>query len=166
MHSLQCLQASCLRIPAWESASPPASHRFLSALEVPCGGVGKKKPRHSPSTTEGYSLSLSLFNISSFWNILSGRVGTARRCLSKSHLFQCFTYFPSRLLPLAILNTGLVGDGGSRGSDGREWLTPRAPSVDGRAGLGWPETPGALGVGGSALPGPLLPLVPLQNTCI
>lgn len=75
------------------------------------GGAGEGKPRPSPSTTEGYSLSLSLFNISSFWNILSGSVGAARRCLSKRHLFQCFTDPPSPPSPpppRSTLEHGLV----------------------------------------------------------
>lgn len=118
---------------------PPPSRCPLSPVPLRSGSPrairGGRKPRHSPSTTEGYSLSLSLFNISSFWNILSGSVGTARRCLSKRHLFQCFTYFSSRLLPLASLNTGLLGDGRSRESDGRGWPTPSAPSAAGESVL-------------------------------
>lgn len=162
MQGLLCLQWSCLRILAWESSHPPPhraalSHRFLSALKVPepCGG--ESKPRHSPSTTEGYSLSLSLFNISSFWNILSGSVGTARRCLSKRHLFQCFTDFASRLPPLASLNTGLLGDGRSRESDGRGWPTPRAPSAAGqpRAGAAEPGSPRRGRFSPARSPGPL-----------
>lgn len=141
--------------------SPPASRCPLSPVplrsESPRAMRGESKPRHSPSTTEGYSLSLSLFNISSFWNILSGSVGTARRCLSKRHLFQCFTYFPSRLLPLASLNTGLLGDGRSRESDGRGWPTPRAPSAAGqpRAGAAEPGSQRRGRFSPARSPGPL-----------
>lgn len=99
------------------------------------GGAGEGKPRPSPSTTEGYSLSLSLFNISSFWNILSGSVGAARRCLSKRHLFQCFTDPPSPPSPpppRSTLEHGLVagllepafGGGGARSPRARRCLGP------------------------------------------